>query len=105
MANNGREALDLLAESNFDLVLMDIQMPEMDGLQTTAEIRRREMRTGEHIPIVAMTAHAMVGDRERCLESGMDGYVSKPINPMELTAALSGVKAQRIAAASPRAEL
>ena len=65
--------------------------------------RRRETRTGQHIPIVDMTAHAMLGDRERCLESGMDFYVSKSINPMELTAFLSGVKTQWIAGGSPQA--
>jgi signal transduction histidine kinase/ActR/RegA family two-component response regulator len=86
LANNGREALSLLAGQAFDLILMDIQMPEMDGLQATAEIRQRERRTGEHIPIVAMTAHAMEGDRERCLEAGMDEYISKPISVKELLA-------------------
>ena len=79
VANNGKEALAALELQPFDLVIMDVQMPEMDGLEATAVIRAKEKRTGTHIPIVAMTAHAMKGDRERCLEAGMDHYVSKPI--------------------------
>lgn len=79
VANNGIEALEHLQKDTFDLVLMDVQMPELDGLEATREIRKREMSTGEHIRIVAMTAHAMDGDRERCIEAGMDDYVSKPI--------------------------
>ncbi len=68
----------------FDMIFMDVQMPEMDGLAATRALRDREKISGDHIPIMAMTAHAMKGDRERCLESGMDGYVSKPINATEL---------------------
>jgi CheY-like chemotaxis protein len=79
VANNGREALAALEQEDFDIVLMDVQMPEMDGFETTARIRQQEQQTGAHIPIIAMTAHAMEGDRERCMESGMDDYVSKPI--------------------------
>ncbi|MFV1964515.1 MAG: response regulator [Pirellulaceae bacterium] len=79
VANTGQEALDAHAAQPFDLALMDVQMPQMDGFQATRMIREREKATGTHLPIVAMTAHAMKGDRERCLESGMDDYVSKPI--------------------------
>jgi signal transduction histidine kinase/CheY-like chemotaxis protein/HPt (histidine-containing phosphotransfer) domain-containing protein len=88
-AVNGKEALDALSRRSFDVVLMDVQMPEMDGFEATARIRERERRTGDHIPIVAMTAHAMKGDRERCLEAGMDGYVSKPVQARELYQALA----------------
>jgi two-component system, sensor histidine kinase and response regulator len=89
IANNGKEALSLLALQPFDLVLMDVQMPEMDGLIATASIRRRESSTQTHIPIIAMTAHAMRGDRERCIDAGMDGYVSKPINVPDLETAIA----------------
>jgi CheY-like chemotaxis protein len=87
-ARTGLEALTLYEQGTFDLILMDIQMPEIDGLQATAEIRERESVTGEHIPIIALTAHAIKGDRERCLQAGMDDYLSKPIQPGELTAAI-----------------
>jgi two-component system, sensor histidine kinase and response regulator len=89
LACTGREALEAWENSGtarFDVVLMDIQMPEMDGLEATAGIRNREKGSGNHIPILAMTAHAMRGDKEKCLASGMDGYVSKPIRPAELFA-------------------
>ena len=80
IANNGREAVKLIQDSReFDLILMDIQMPEMDGFQATATIREIESKRSRRTPIVAMTAHAMKGDRERCLEAGMDGYISKPV--------------------------
>jgi signal transduction histidine kinase/CheY-like chemotaxis protein len=92
LATDGREALSLLKAERFDLVLMDIQMPEMDGLTATREIRNGEKRTGSHIPIIAMTAHNMSGDRERCLESGMDGYVAKPIKFQELAEAIASVR-------------
>jgi two-component system sensor histidine kinase/response regulator len=84
--NNGVEALRLWEENqpcHFDIILMDVQMPEMDGLQAATCIRERELGTGAHIPIIAVTAHAMKGDRERCLAAGMDGYIAKPINPSE----------------------
>jgi CheY-like chemotaxis protein len=79
--NNGKEALDAMACERFDLVLMDVQMPEMDGLEATVAIRRMEQDTGRHIPIIAMTAHAMKGDCELCLDSGMDDYLAKPVEP------------------------
>ncbi|MDT4966954.1 MAG: hypothetical protein QOJ64_1691 [Acidobacteriota bacterium] len=80
LVDNGREALEALQQPEpFDLLFMDLQMPEMDGFEATALIRKLEIETGWHLPIIAMTAHALKGDRERCLESGMDGYVSKPI--------------------------
>jgi len=84
VVSDGREVLTKLAGGNFDLVLMDIQMPEMDGFKATAAIRETEKTTGKHIPIVAMTAHAMKGDRERCLEAGMDGYIAKPVRARHL---------------------
>jgi signal transduction histidine kinase/DNA-binding response OmpR family regulator/HPt (histidine-containing phosphotransfer) domain-containing protein len=81
VANDGVEAVAAFEQGTFDVVLMDVQMPEMSGLEATAAIRVRERVTGGHIPIVAMTAHAMIGDRERCLAAGMDRYLSKPIDP------------------------
>jgi two-component system, sensor histidine kinase and response regulator len=81
VAENGREALSAMGQHKFDLVLMDVQMPEMGGLEATRAIRENEKATGQHVPIIAMTAHAMQGDRERCLEAGMDGYLSKPLDP------------------------
>jgi signal transduction histidine kinase/DNA-binding response OmpR family regulator/HPt (histidine-containing phosphotransfer) domain-containing protein len=84
VAGNGQEALTALEGQPFDLVLMDVQMPELDGLAATSALRRKEQTTGAHVPVIAMTAHAMKGDRERCLEAGMDGYVTKPIQPEEL---------------------
>jgi signal transduction histidine kinase/CheY-like chemotaxis protein len=83
-APNGRAAVSALAEARFDLALMDLQMPEMDGFEATALIRARERTTGAHLPIIALTANAMVGDEERCLQAGMDGYVSKPIDLTQL---------------------
>jgi len=88
-AASGREALAALEIAKFDLVLMDVQMPDVDGFEATAAIRKREGRTGEHLPIIALTAHAMQGDRERCLAAGMDGYVTKPIQKDELFAAIA----------------
>jgi signal transduction histidine kinase/CheY-like chemotaxis protein len=90
VAGNGREALAALDERDFDAVLMDVQMPEMSGFEATAVIREREKKTGKHQLIIALTAHAMKGDRERCLEAGMDNYLAKPIQSNELFAALYG---------------
>jgi CheY-like chemotaxis protein len=87
-ARTGLEALASYDQGAFDLILMDVQMADMDGFQATAAIRERESETGGHVPIVALTAHAIKGDRERCLEAGMDGYLSKPIHPEELRTAI-----------------
>jgi PAS domain S-box-containing protein len=84
IASNGKEALKFLEGESFDLILMDIEMPEMNGFETTKAIRNAEESSGGHIPVIAMTAHAMAGDRERCLDAGMDGYVSKPVDSEEL---------------------
>jgi CheY-like chemotaxis protein/HPt (histidine-containing phosphotransfer) domain-containing protein len=91
VANNGHEALSLLAQQKFDVVLMDIQMPEMDGLTATQKIREGEAQGRSRIPIIAVTAHAMKGDRERCLGAGMDGYITKPINGRALEEAIAAV--------------
>jgi CheY-like chemotaxis protein len=90
-AGNGREALKQLESERFDLLLMDVQMPEIDGFEATAIIRKEEESTGKHLPIIAMTAHAMEGDREHCLAAGMDGYIAKPIKAEELMAAIENL--------------
>ncbi len=104
VVEDGQAALDMLAQRPFDLVLMDVQMPGMDGLEATAAIRAREGATGTHTPIIAMTAHAMQGDRERCWAAGMDGYVSKPIKLDDLDAALRQVLDGRSALITPTEE-
>lgn len=91
-ASNGVEALDLLQEKKLDIILMDIQMPEMDGIETTRLIREKEKRTGGHIPIIAVTAYALRGDKERFLEAGMDNYISKPISIQDLTRVIGSTK-------------
>jgi two-component system, sensor histidine kinase and response regulator len=97
LADSGKKALEAWQEQPFDLILMDVQMPEMDGLAATAMIREHELvrklehSTEKHIPIIAMTAHAMVGDRDRCIAAGMNDYVSKPINAHDLFAAIDRV--------------
>ena len=94
LARNGREAVALAATGRFDLALMDVQMPEMDGFAATTAIREREKVHGAHLPIYAMTAHAIKGDKERCLASGMDGYISKPVEFSKIQQVLDGVRAQ-----------
>jgi CheY-like chemotaxis protein len=84
LAESGEEALETLARSSFDLVLMDVHMPGMDGIAATISLRKREKSTGHHQPVIAMTALAMKGDRERCIAAGMDGYISKPIDLQKL---------------------
>src|SRR5262249_9611301 len=85
IANNGREAVELSAREPFNVILMDVQMPEMDGLEASKRIRERERKGGANrLSIIAMTAHAMKGDREQCIEAGMDAYISKPIRAQEL---------------------
>jgi CheY-like chemotaxis protein len=86
---SGREALAALEQQNFDLVLMDVQMPDMDGFETTKAIRAQERISQKHLPIVAMTAHAMIGDHERCLAAGMDSYVTKPVDAAKLFTAIA----------------
>ena len=96
LAVDGRRAVEALSQESFDLVLMDPQMPEMDGFEATAIIREKEKKTGEHQPIVALTAHAMTGDRERCLNGGMDNYLTKPIRTQELDQILDSYVSRRI---------
>jgi signal transduction histidine kinase/CheY-like chemotaxis protein len=101
VAGTGLEALQAMAKERFDLVLMDVQMPEMDGLEATAVLREREKGTGLRQPVVALTAHAMKGDREKCLAAGMDGYLTKPIRPQELDQLLEIYVARRMEARNP----
>jgi CheY-like chemotaxis protein/HPt (histidine-containing phosphotransfer) domain-containing protein len=101
--SNGRQVLATLAHHEFDLILMDLQMPELDGFETTAAIREQEKSTGAHMPIVALTAHVVKGDAERCLAAGMDAYVPKPLRAKELFAAIESAlsPAERVAAERP----
>jgi signal transduction histidine kinase/DNA-binding response OmpR family regulator len=95
VANNGREACELWCPDVFDVILMDVQMPEMDGFEATRFIREQEQKLGGHVPIIAMTAHALRGDRERCLEAGMDEYVSKPIHARQLLETIRSLVRER----------
>ncbi len=101
VAANGIEALQALEKESFDLVFMDVQMPEMDGLEATAAIREKEKHNGFRQPIIALTAHAMKGDREKYLDGGMDGYLSKPIRPQELDEILEDYLRRREESAKP----
>ena len=88
IAENGEDALHALEKGNYDLILMDIQMPKMGGIEATTEIRKREKNSKRHIPIIALTANTMEGDREQYIAAGMDDYISKPINPKALYEAI-----------------
>ena len=99
IVNNGRLAVERAAQEQFDIILMDVQMPELSGLEATAAIREAERHTGRHIPIVALTARAMAGDREQCLAAGMDAYVSKPVRAEELFSAIDAIAGSRAPAA------
>jgi two-component system, sensor histidine kinase and response regulator len=105
VAGNGREALEKLEQQNFDIVFMDVQMPEMDGMTATGKIRAQEQGSRRHQPIVAMTAHAMTGDKEKCIDAGMDDYVSKPIRRKELTAVIDRIIERFISPDDPGATL
>jgi PAS domain S-box-containing protein len=101
IVNNGRLAVERAAQEPFDIILMDVQMPEMSGLEATAAIREAERHTGQHIPIVALTARAMAGDREDCLTAGMDAYVSKPVRAEELFSTMDAMTSSQTPAAEP----
>jgi two-component system sensor histidine kinase/response regulator len=104
VASNGAEALAAFTRGVFDLILMDVQMPVMNGYDATRAIRAGERDTDRHIPIVALTAHAMKGDRESCLQAGMDDYLGKPIHPMELAAVIERWGARTARAADTEAD-
>jgi CheY-like chemotaxis protein len=102
VAQNGREAVDAIESQTFDLALLDVQMPLMDGLQAAQLIRQRERAAGSRrLPLVALTAHAMNGDRERCLAAGMDAYVSKPVSPQQLFNVIKELMTSREAELAP----
>ena len=91
VASNGREAVEAYESNQFDLILMDIQMPEMDGLEATTVIRQRERETGRRVPIVALTAHALKGDEQMCFAAGMDHFLAKPLRQTQLLEVLLGI--------------
>jgi CheY-like chemotaxis protein len=91
VVSTGKDVLTALAQQSFDLILMDVQMPEMDGLEATVAIRLQERRSATHVPIIAMTANAMQGDAEQCRAAGMDDYIAKPMRPDDLYTAISRV--------------
>lgn len=95
LAENGKEALEMIMKNKYDIVLMDCQMPEIDGYQTTTMLREMEKGTAQHLPVIALTANAMVGDKEKCLKAGMDDYLSKPIRPEKLTTMLAKYTAHK----------
>jgi two-component system sensor histidine kinase/response regulator len=99
VAETGEAALAAIEKQAFDLVLMDVQMPVMDGLEATAAIRQSEKSNGNHLPIIAMTANAMIGDKEHCLQAGMDGYVAKPLSVKDLFEVIEGVVKNRVGSA------
>jgi CheY-like chemotaxis protein/HPt (histidine-containing phosphotransfer) domain-containing protein len=101
IVNNGQDAVNACGSDSPDVVLMDVQMPLMDGIEATRQIRRGEEKTGRHVPIVAMTAHAMKGDRERCLDAGMDQYVSKPLRAHQLFEAMAAALGQATVGLQP----
>ncbi len=94
IAKDGAEAVAMCLEETFALILMDVQMPNLNGLEATAAIRKQEQGSGRHTPILAVTAHAMEGDRERCIEAGMDDYMSKPIHSKDLLVKIEAMIAQ-----------
>jgi CheY-like chemotaxis protein len=96
LAINGRQALEQWEQHSFDVILMDVQMPEMDGFEATGLIRQQEQISGQRIPIIALTAHALKGDEERCLSAGMDSYVTKPIQAKQLFLAIESVLAKQV---------
>ena len=104
VAANGRDAVAEAGKKAFDLILMDVQMPEMDGFEATALLREREKQTGTRVPVIALTAHALKGDRERCLEAGMDGYLTKPIRPQEFDAVLETYTTRKSASVAQEPE-
>jgi CheY-like chemotaxis protein len=99
IAANGREAIEATEKGDYDLALMDLPLPELDGFEATAAIRDREKHNGAHLPIFALTPHAMMGDREKYLAAGMDGFLAVPISPLELDALLAVFVARRMASA------